>query len=460
MGSEVGAHDGIRAMIAGSHPRCAAAAIRCVVALAAVSLALASCSVVPDERWRGPAGVRSQGPPHAGSGVIVGEAGYVLTHRSVTAGAERLWIEIALQDRRNRRFAQIARTDPKTGLVLLKAPVSLDRLLPWRHGSSADGEPVTAVGWPLLGAIEGQRHDPEVSSCSGAVVGGALSFALGPGYEGGPVVDRHGDGIGLVAEVTGSGGLRRRASVVPVAEVRRFLSEAGLQVRAPIGSLRRSWRIRLSQLQNSTVGIEREPARLIGQCLPELAWRTRLPVDDIVTIEPPRPNASSRRAEVIAWTAGVGSRSWWLDLAAGRGSPAAGPESDKEHEAADASAPRFLVTAARRYTVDGVGRLSSEPISESRGPTVGGNGPQQMRDLVALNGLRRFWSRGAFETDGRGLMLVGDALVVEETGTALFRINIRPGEPSRLYPREGLLIGRRYGGNRQSVELWRLPNLK
>jgi len=402
-------------------------------------LALAtSCAVLPGEGWRGPLGTQLPQLPHAGSGVIVGNGGHILTHESVIAGARNIVVESCLQERRNRHVASVVRRDPRTGLVMLRADGVSDWVLPWRTSDVGADMRVTALGWPFLGAADPNAHEVEFSSCTGTLVGNTLSCPLAAGYEGGPVVDVSGDGVGIVARTGVAGNGAAHARIVPWSQIADFMRSCGVTPREPVGRLPRGWRARLAQLQNSTVQIERLPRRTAADIMPRLVWRTGLPVEGISGVDFTGP------VIVDTWSSSAGRQIWRLDRDTGR--KLATSRDSASWQDPGLKGQRRIRTTAGIYELDPSGHLL---FSDGRTST----------DLTLLNGLRRFAVGGACEVsrDGR-LLLVGDAMVWTASNTVLWRLALRPGEPIRMLPDgRAVVIGRTFGEARNSVELWRLP---
>jgi hypothetical protein len=266
-----------------------------------------------------------------------------------------------------------------------------------------------------------------------------------------------------LAEAGSPSGAEHAARIVPADQVRAFLKASGTEPRAAVGKLRRDWRTRLAQLQNSTVQIERTPPRNAAGLLPRLAWRSQLLVDEISDIEPlavpsdwqasyappsspQAPGGDPETLSVRSWSARDGAQLWPVSAQSGViGTPSPVPGIRPAHR----RERRRLVTGHGAYTLDSVGLLRFEPMS-AHGSAA---------DLTLLNGLRRFRTGGALEASQDGsVLLVGDAVVWTASNTVLWRLAIRPGDPARLLPdASAIVIGRNFGERRRHLELWRLP---
>ncbi len=141
-----------------------------------------------------------------GSGVIVDEAGYILTNRHVIADGSD--ITVTLSDGR-RAVATIVGMDLPTDLALLK--VTADRLIPMVWGDSDRsrvGSPVWAVGSPFgldrtvtFGILSGKHRMVRASTRYQDFM--QSDVAVNPGNSGGPLVDSRGALIGINTAIVG-----------------------------------------------------------------------------------------------------------------------------------------------------------------------------------------------------------------------------------------------------------------
>lgn len=149
-----------------------------------------------------------------GSGVIVDDAGHVLTNNHVVSGAQGAQVQVTLSD--GRIFtADVVGTDPTTDLAVVQLQDAPDDLTPATFGDSGDvavGDPVMAVGNPLglantatTGIVSAIDRPVSTTDESGseAVVTNALQIdaAINPGNSGGPLFDAQGRVIGITSSI-------------------------------------------------------------------------------------------------------------------------------------------------------------------------------------------------------------------------------------------------------------------
>ncbi|MDQ7743445.1 trypsin-like peptidase domain-containing protein [Hydrogenophaga pseudoflava] len=174
-------------------------------------------------------GEQGQGQPQAGlgSGVIVSEAGYILTNNHVIEEADQ--IEVVLNDGR-RSTAQVIGTDPETDLAILK--IGLGGLPVITLGNSdalSIGDQVLAIGNPFG---VGQTVTSGIVSALGRTQLGINTFenfiqtdaAINPGNSGGALVDIQGHLMGInTAIYSRSGGSMGIGFAIPTSTARSVL---------------------------------------------------------------------------------------------------------------------------------------------------------------------------------------------------------------------------------------------
>ena len=174
-------------------------------------------------------GDQGQGQPQAGlgSGVIVSEAGYILTNNHVIEEADQ--IEVVLNDGR-KSPAQVIGTDPETDLAILK--IGLTGLPVITLGNSdalAIGDQVLAIGNPFG---VGQTVTSGIVSALGRTQLGINTFenfiqtdaAINPGNSGGALVDIRGHLMGInTAIYSRSGGSMGIGFAIPTSTARSVL---------------------------------------------------------------------------------------------------------------------------------------------------------------------------------------------------------------------------------------------
>jgi Do/DeqQ family serine protease len=155
-----------------------------------------------------------------GSGVVVDNAGFVLTNHHVVAGADA--IEIALQDGRTGR-GRVIGTDPDTDLAVLKTDLGN---LPAVSISDSDelrvGDIVLAIGNPFG---VGQTVTQGIVSATGRNRVGINTFenfiqtdaAINPGNSGGALINVRGEVVGInTAILSRSGGSQGVGFAIPM----------------------------------------------------------------------------------------------------------------------------------------------------------------------------------------------------------------------------------------------------
>ena len=155
-----------------------------------------------------------------GSGVIVSEAGYLLTNNHVIDDADE--IEVQLSDGRQTR-AKIVGTDPETDLAVLKIELKNLPVITWgRIGEIRIGDAVLAIGNPFG---VGQTVTSGIVSALGRSRLGLSTYenfiqtdaAINPGNSGGALVDAHGSLLGInTAIFSRSGGNMGIGFAIPV----------------------------------------------------------------------------------------------------------------------------------------------------------------------------------------------------------------------------------------------------
>jgi len=152
--------------------------------------------------------------PHArieqgeGSGVIVDEAGYVVTNFHVIQGAVR--VRVRLSDGRTIDDAEVVGVDPPSDVALLK--IRADRLVaaPWGDSDAlVVGDAVLAVGNPF--GLAGSVTSGIISAKGRQDIVPGLDYqdflqtdaAVNPGNSGGPLVNLRGEVVGVNTAIRG-----------------------------------------------------------------------------------------------------------------------------------------------------------------------------------------------------------------------------------------------------------------
>jgi serine protease Do len=144
-----------------------------------------------------------------GSGVIIGRDGYIVTNGHVAKGADK--IVVKLEDQRT-FDAKIVGIDEKTDVALLRIRPSADLHVATLGNSDTlqVGDWVVAIGNPF-GLSE--TVTAGIVSAKGRVIGEGpyddfiqTDASINPGNSGGPLLDLHGDVVGINAAIFSQGG--------------------------------------------------------------------------------------------------------------------------------------------------------------------------------------------------------------------------------------------------------------
>jgi S1-C subfamily serine protease len=182
----------------------------------------------------------------AGSGIVVDDQGTILTNYHVVADATNL--EVTFSDDTT-ASAQVVGTDPGNDLAVIRVDVSGRKLTAAPLGDSDAirvGDPVLAIGEPF--ELEGTLTQGIVSATGRTFSEGQgtrpirnmiqTDAAVNPGNSGGPLIDCHGEVVGLntaLENPTGQDVNVGIAFAVPINTAKRSLSdmEAGKTVSHP-----------------------------------------------------------------------------------------------------------------------------------------------------------------------------------------------------------------------------------
>jgi len=171
-----------------------------------------------------------------GSGIIIDTEGNILTNNHVVGDGGRL--EVTLADG-TKLAAEVVGTDPLSDLAIVRVRTTPDKLSPATLGDSDSlrvGQLAVAIGNPFglersltVGVISsvgrvrpsgvGRRSIPNMVQ---------TDAAINPGNSGGPLLNSHGEVIGINTQIQTSGGVRGNMGVgfaVPASAAKRALPE-------------------------------------------------------------------------------------------------------------------------------------------------------------------------------------------------------------------------------------------
>lgn len=215
-----------------------------------------------------------------GSGVILSDAGLIVTNNHVIDGADKL--EIILND--NRTFeAEVLGTDPATDLAVLK--IEATDLSPVKMGESDSlkvGEWVLAVGNPFgltstvtAGIVSAKARS--ISSVAGMQQQGVESFiqtdaAVNPGNSGGALVNLAGELVGINSAIySQTGNYAGNSFAIPTSIVKKVVDDIqsfGSVQRAFLGLRYGELTPKLAKEKNITATAE---GLYVGEVMPETA---------------------------------------------------------------------------------------------------------------------------------------------------------------------------------------------
>ena len=176
-----------------------------------------------------------------GSGLILGDDGYVLTNAHVIDGADEVFVR--LRGNQNELRAKVVGSDRATDIALLK--VRATSLPVARTGSSEElkvGDWVAAIGSPFgfentitAGIISAkERRLPQSAQMPFL----QSDVAINPGSSGGPLVNLRGEVVGVNSKIyTRSGGYMGVSFAIPIEEALKITSELRKHGHVARGSL-------------------------------------------------------------------------------------------------------------------------------------------------------------------------------------------------------------------------------
>jgi serine protease Do len=229
-----------------------------------------------------------------GSGVIMqvdGSTGYILTNNHVAGGAETM--TVTLSDGREIKKAKTIGTDAKSDLAVVK--IEADHLIPAKWGDSdslGQGDIVMAFGSPF-GYVGSMSHGIVSALHRQAGILGQYGYEnfiqtdapINPGNSGGPLVDIHGNVIGVnTAIATQSGGFMGIGFAIPSNQAKQVyeqLKSTGKVERGFLGVSISDVSKDLPKAQS--FGFQGDKGALIEQVVPDQPADGKLKEGDIVT---------------------------------------------------------------------------------------------------------------------------------------------------------------------------------
>ncbi len=167
----------------------------------------------------------------AGSGFIVNADGLILTNNHVVRGSDQL--TVTTSDKKNYK-ATVAGYDPAHDLALIK--IDAGRKLPWLHLGDSDnlvvGQKVLAIGNPfefggtlttgIVSSLDRTISTEDNRNLEGMI---QTDAAINPGNSGGPLLNSHGDVIGINTAIYGSQGSIGIGFATPINRVKGLLDQ-------------------------------------------------------------------------------------------------------------------------------------------------------------------------------------------------------------------------------------------
>ena len=158
-----------------------------------------------------------------GSGIIISPDGFIVTNNHVVDGAVQ--IKVTLNDRRV-MSAKVIGTDKLTDLAVIKVNATGLPSIPWGDSSRLKpGQTVLAFGSPfgylqfsVTRGIVSALNRPDPSATDARKLGGFIQTdaAINPGNSGGPLVNAHGELIGInTSIITNSGSFAGAGFAIP-----------------------------------------------------------------------------------------------------------------------------------------------------------------------------------------------------------------------------------------------------
>ena len=138
---------------------------------------------------------------YSGTGFAISTDGYIVTNAHVINGADSVYIQNADGDAYR---VKTVYTDPAYDIAILKItdpnfkPLAA---LPYafKRSSSAIGEDVFTIGYPKNDAVYDRGYLSSATGFNGDTIRYQVSIPVNPGNSGGPVIDNHGNIVGVIS---------------------------------------------------------------------------------------------------------------------------------------------------------------------------------------------------------------------------------------------------------------------
>src|SRR5436190_15334056 len=186
----------------------------------------------------------TQGPSKAeGSGFVIDKQGHIVTNQHVVASGGSVQVQFA---NGRKAAARVVGSDPSSDVAVLKVSVSSSQLQPLTFGDSSKvqvGDGVVAIGSPfglagtvttgVVSALNRSIAAPNRYTITGAI---QTDAPINRGNSGGPLLDSHGDVIGVNSQIDSNSGDSSGVGFAVSSNTARRVSEtlvAGDQVQHP-----------------------------------------------------------------------------------------------------------------------------------------------------------------------------------------------------------------------------------
>jgi S1-C subfamily serine protease len=184
-----------------------------------------------------PGTAEEEQPDAIGSGVVIDESGSILTSLHVVSGTDR-WVVVFADGSESE--ADFAGSQPENDLAVLKARRVPDEQQPAvlaSTGGLRPGDEVVATGFPFgmgpsvsAGVVSGLKREFVDAEHDHLRLSNLIQFdaAVNPGNSGGPLVNRDGEVVGIVAAIVNPSGAGVFAGIgfaVPIENAARAVGE-------------------------------------------------------------------------------------------------------------------------------------------------------------------------------------------------------------------------------------------